>query len=155
MAWKGGIVPSPPPRLHQHSSSNPQITLSSGSTWMLGLIRATCQGLTRTCYPSVSNDRALSFSLSFSHQHTHTDRNSHTRFVRVCNRNQLGFQGHAVGQTGPFITLLWVLMKVGSGAAAVWREWGNDERAGRRFTPHSLYSPFKKCTVWGRILYFL
>lgn len=75
--------------------------LCSGNTWILGLIRATCQGLTRTCYPSVSDDWALSRSLSLTHTHT----NTHTHTVRVCNRNQLGFQGCAAGQTGPFITL--------------------------------------------------
>lgn len=78
-----------------------QMVLNSGSTWILGLIRATCQGLTRTCYPSVSDEWALSLFLSS----THTKPCTHACIVRVCNRNQLGFQGRAVGQTGPFITL--------------------------------------------------
>ncbi len=45
----------------------------------------------------------ISLTHTIARTHTHTD--THKCMVRVCNRNQLGFQGCAAGQTGPFITL--------------------------------------------------
>lgn len=81
------------------------------------------------------SSRRLSLPFSQPHKHTCT--------LKDCNRNQLGFQGRAAGQTGPFITLWWVLMKVGSGAAAVRREWGNNEGrwGGWLLLPHCTFQP--------------
>lgn len=83
----------------------PPPTLRSGSTWILRLITATCQGLNTTCYSSECQMTGFSLSLSFSHSLSLTHTHMRACTQTACNKKQLDLLGCAAGQTGPFITL--------------------------------------------------